>query len=207
MSTTLSDIRSRIADDLDRSDLSTQIDKAVNRAITYYEKEQFWFNQNTATFTTVNNQKSYSSADGIPTDIAEINYLEITVSTYQYEMEPKPYDWIKRKIGFNFLGIPRHYAYYNNSFWFYLVPNGAYTITASYQKTFTALSSDTDTNVFLTNAEDLIEARSRWWVCNRILQDNDLAAVAKQEEMDALDSLRSKTAKLITSHRILPTSF
>ena len=49
---TWDDLISRIADDLNRADLNTQIGVAVNRAITHYQSERTWFNETTDTFTT-----------------------------------------------------------------------------------------------------------------------------------------------------------
>ncbi len=204
---TLSDMRSRIADDLDRSDLSTQIDKAINRAIEYYEKERFWFNEKVGTFATAANQKNYGSSDGIPTDMAQRDYVEITVSGKEYRLTERTYDYIKELIGNDMTGEPTDYAYYQENFYLYPVPNAVRTITVSYQQKYTTLSADADTNDFTTDAEDLIEARARWWLYLRVIKDREQSELAKSEEQDALLSLRIKTEKLIMSGKIRPTQF
>jgi len=200
-------MRTKIADYLDRSDLSSQINDAINRAIEYYEKERFWFNEKTGTFATVANTKNYSSAGGVPTDIAEIDYVEVTQSGKEYEVEPRTYNYIKRPQGYDVTGLPKYYAFYQENFYLDPIPNAIYTITISYQQKYTALSADGDSNDFTTDAEDLIEARALWWLYGRIIKDKELADSAKQDELNALSSLREKTRKLIATGYVRPTSF
>jgi hypothetical protein len=206
MSTFL-EMKNRIADDLDRTDLSTQIAKAINRAIEYYEKERFWFNEKVSTFSTVANQKNYGSSDGIPTDIAEIDYVEITVSGKEYELHTRTYSYIKKLIGYDMVGEPTDYCYYQENFYFYPIPNAARTITISHQQKYAELSADSDTNDFTTEAEDLIESRARWWIYSRIIKDREQAEVAKADEIEALQALRTKTEKLTSTGSLRPTKF
>jgi hypothetical protein len=200
-------MQSQIADDLDRTDLTTQIKKAINRSIEYYEKERFWFNEKVSTFSTVANQKNYSSSDGIPTDIAEIDYVEITISGKEHKLKRRTYDYVKERIGFDMTGEPTDYCYYQENFYLYPIPNAVRTITVSYQQKYSELSGDTDTNDFTTEAEDLIESRARWWLYLKTIKDSDQAQIAKSEEIDALLSLRAKTEKLLSTGFITPTQF
>jgi hypothetical protein len=189
-------MRSRIEDDLDRTDLSTQITKAINRAIEYYESERFWFSEKVGTFVTIANQSNYGTADGAPSDIAEIDYVEITLSGKEYPLTDRSYTYIKDRIGADVTGEPSDFAYYQEKFYFYPIPNAVRTITISYQQKYAELSADGDTNDFTTDAEDLIEARARWWIYSRIIKDQEQANIAKAEEADALQNLRIKTEKL-----------
>lgn len=202
-------MRSRIADDLNRTDLNSQIDKAINRAIEFYSKGfRFWFNEKTATFNTVANQFNYSSADSIPTDMAEIDYVKLAVaSTNNVPLIPRTYDYIQTANVGNMTGEPTDYAYYKENFWLYPVPNSALTITVSYAKLYTALSADGDTNDFTEEAEDLIESRAEWWLYSRVIKDYDAAQIAKQAEESALITLQKETTRLTSSGFRRPTSF
>lgn len=202
----LSQVRSRIADDINRSDLGTQIDVAINRAIEHYEKDYFWFKDKTATFSTVASQEVYTSADsGYPTDLSEIDYVEVSISSnYQYEVVPTDFKDIQHKNpgSTTLTGYPTNYALYNENMYLYPTPNGAYGITVYYQQKYTALSNDTDTNDWTTDAEDLIEARATWWILSRVIKDYQGAQVAKAEEMDALAALQAKTRKLTANGKV-----
>lgn len=203
---TLSEMRTRIADDLDRSDLSTQIDKAINRAIIHYQKEPFWFKETTGTFTTVAGTKAYGTADGLPSDIGEIDYVEIVVSGSDYQLTKKDITWIEQANPQDTRGEPSHYAWYQNKMWLYLVPNAVRTVRIYYTKKYTALATDNAENDWTTYAEDLIEARARWWLYLRVIMNTEQAGLAKQEELDALQALREKNEGYVVAS-IPPTAF
>ncbi len=206
---TLAQMRSRIADDLLRSDLNTQIDKAINRAIEYYyKKEKFWFNQTTGTFATIASQEAYGTADGIPSDILEIDYMQIAfTTTNKPELIPRTYQDLKRRNEGNSTGNPEDYAWYQNKIYLHLIPSTVWTVTVSYRKSYAAMTVDADTNDFTTNAEDLIEARASWWLYSRVLKDYDAATVAKQEEIDSLSALRARTEGITGTGEVYPTGF
>ena len=206
---TFATIRSRIADDINRSDLTSQINTAINRAISYYAKRyRFWFNETTATFNTVASQGSYTSTDTSITNIREIDYVKIAIqSNNNYELVPVTYKTLQDDNVSNHTGDPAEYAYYKENFFLYPVPNAAKTITVSYVKSYTDLSADADTNDFTEEAEDLIESHASAWVYARVLKDYDAATVSKAEEKEALAALMSETARMISTGRIVSTDF
>jgi len=156
---TLSDLRSIVSDNLNRTDLNTQIDQAINFAIDYYAKRyRFWFNETTATFNTVASQFNYTSAETGLTNVREFDYVKIAISsTNNYEVVPETYDVIQSINISNATGQPIFYSYYKENMYLYYVPDAAYTITVSYVKSYSDLVNDGDSNDFTTNAEDLIE--------------------------------------------------
>lgn len=205
---TLAQMRSRIADDINRSNLSTQIDKAINRAIEFYESERFWFNETSGTFSTVASQESYGSADNVPSTLKEILRLEVTISSNNNPaLIPRTFDWIRRMNVGAATGTPSDYAWYQSKIYLSPIPDSIKTITVYYGKNYAAFTADSDTNDFTTDAEDLIEARARWWVQLRILNNKQKADFAKEEEMEALRALRKKTRILVATNCIEPTSF
>lgn len=206
MSTFL-EMQQRIADDLNRTDLTTQIKKAITRAILYYQKEPFWFKETSATFSTVANQKAYSTTDTSITDISRIHLVEATINSANYELDAHDIKWVESKNPNNAIGVPTDYAWWQSKFYIYLVPNAIYTITIWYTKLYTALSADSDANDWTVYAEDLIEARARAWIYARILKDADNAIIAKQEENESLAALREISEGYIPQGRVPPTQF
>lgn len=201
-------MKARIADDLNRTDLDTQIGKAINRAIAHYAKSfRFYFNETTSTFVTVAGTFGYTTAT-IPTDIAEIDLAQITIaSNHIVPLIPRTWDYINQVNTTSSQGTPEDYAYYKGSIYLYPVPNAVYTITLSYSKTYTDLSLAADTNDFTTNAEDLIEARAEWWVLTRILKDYEGGQIAKAEEQEALTALVKETNRWQSTGKVRPTDF
>lgn len=78
---TYAQMQAKIADDLNRSDLTTQIQREINRAIRKYASFPFWFSSTSANFQTANGQWTYDTADGIPSNIRIVDYLRVNQST------------------------------------------------------------------------------------------------------------------------------
>lgn len=206
---TLAQMRTNIADYLNRSDLNTQINLAINRAIKfYYRNYRFWFNETTATFNTVASQAAYGTADGAPSDMLKRDLVQITINANQIiELTPRTYKWVQDRNISNVVGTPTDYAYYQSKFYLYTPPDAVYVVTVSYVKSYSELTVDSDSNDFTNNAEDLIESRACWWIYNKILHNKDLAEEAKSDENDALNALVKQTQRLIGTGRLTPTTF
>ena len=200
-------MRSRIADDLTRTDLDNQIDKAINRAIEHYEKDRFWFNEKVWTFSTVAAQETVAFATASTSDLLSVDLATLTRNSNDiYPIDPITFQEMRgiNTTGTTSQGNPTLYALFNKTFYFYPVPNAVYTVSLYGQKSYAALASNTDTNDFLSEAEDLIEARARWWLYKRVIQDPDAAALAKEEELEALDALQAKNTQLVSTGKIKP---
>lgn len=201
-------MQQRIADDLNRTDLTAQIKKAITRAVTFYQKEPFWFKQTSGTFSTIAAQKAYGTVDGIPSDISRIYRIEITVSGSAYEVIEEDINDIQNGNPNSAQGDPAtNYAWWQNKIWLKLVPSVVRTVTVYYTKIYTELSADSDTNDWTTTAEDLVEARARWWLYTRVVKSKDDADSAKLEEIEALQGLREMSEGHIAQSNIPPTEF
>ena len=90
---TFGNMMDRIADELDRTDLTSQIQKAIQTAIDRYERKRFWFNEaRSITFNTVDGQEFYTSSDNsaIP-NLLQIDVVRLTVSgSDKIELERVP---------------------------------------------------------------------------------------------------------------------
>lgn len=205
---TFEDMRARIADDINRTDINTQIQKAIQRAIEFYEKERFWFNENIWSFSasSATDQVAFSAA--VTADMFERDKVTLTrSSTDIYPLDEISYQELRdiaTSGSSNSTGAPTCYATFRNTWFFYPVPDQNYVIHVYGQKAYATLSASADTNDFTTDAEDLIEARARWWLYSRIIKDYPAANIAKSEELEALESLRSKTTSRISTGRIKP---
>jgi hypothetical protein len=206
---TLLEMRSRIADDLDRTDLSTQIDKAINRAITFYLKENFWFKETSSSFSLVVNQEEYiKGSGGVPSDIGAIDIMELQYSGNKYVLvEITPFELEARQT-LDAVGTPDQFAQYQDRIKFYPIPNQAsMTCLIKYTKSYSTLVNDSDTNDWLVYCEDLIEARARGWINRRILKDYEAANADKQEENDALSGIRKVNQQKTGNGRVIVTQF
>lgn len=206
MSTFL-EMQQRIADDLNRTDLTTQIKKAITRAILFYQKEPFWFKETSKSFNTIAAQKIYTTTDTSITDIDRIHFMKAVINSANYKITEKPLSFIEDRNPNNAQGVICYYAWWQNQIYFYLVPNQIWAVTVYYTKTYTPLSADSDTNDWTVYAEDLIEARARKWLYARVIKNVQNAQIAELEEQQALSALREISEGYVAEARIPATLF
>ena len=72
---TLGEIHDRIADDLNRTDLTSQIILAINRAIQHYETRRFWFTENVWSFSCSSATDNVNFTNAGTTDIKSIDVV------------------------------------------------------------------------------------------------------------------------------------
>jgi hypothetical protein len=147
MVTTLLDVRNRIQDDIDRTDLTSQVTDFVNRAIKFYEKENFWFTETSTTFVTVAGTETYTLS-AIATNIKNIIRVEIQESSNQiYELNLRDINYIRNQnTGTTNNGKPTDYCLYAGSLYLSRIPDAVYTIRVFYRKDYPALVNTSDTN-------------------------------------------------------------
>ncbi len=168
------DIQSRIADELDRSDLTSQIALEIKSAIAHYDVERTWFAE-VRTSLTATSSVTFVAA---PSDMVVEDLIQITVGGSLYELEKIPYeDWASFQTGTSQFGQPTAYAYYDDQFLLYPIPGQSYTLTISYIEVLDTLSAGSDTNGWLQFFEEMIRSRARAAIRINYLHEPD----AKQE--------------------------
>lgn len=183
---TYTDLQNRIADDINRSDLTSQIQQCIKLAIQHYKNERFWFNETTATATATQSSAQVAA----PSDILRIDHLYIVISGKNIELEPRDLNSvIEFRPTTN--GRPRAFCYYRNQFELDRLCDQAYTLNLYYLKELTALSSGTDTNGWTTDGEDLIVYHAEKKLYANVIKDSGKAAIAEDQENAALSALRT----------------
>lgn len=178
--TTLATMKSRIASELRRSNLTTQIASAITSAIESYKHERFWFNETrTITFSTVAAQWAYTADDDADLgNLQRIDYVHATVGDTTFTLPAMPAEELDRKnVDADTDGQPLAYAYYQDEFWVYPIPDDAYTIRIGGIIGKAAPASDAETgNVWMVEAEKLIRSRAKYELYQHVLMDQVKAA-------------------------------
>lgn len=199
---TYTQLQSRIADDINRTDLTTQIQQQILLAIQFYKEERTWFNETSTTLTATVGQ-GYVTA---PTDILIIDRFYITISGKNIELIRRDLNSvIEYRPTTN--GRPRAFAYHQNRFELDRLSDSAYSMPLYYVKELTALSGASDTNGWTTDGEDLIVFRAEKMLYANVIKDFEKAQAAALLEKDALTHLRglrtARTARGYTSAHYL----
>lgn len=189
MAADLGTLKARIARELHRSDLTTDIVDAINSAIRYYRSRSFEFLDKTATFTTTAGVSSYSSI----ADIGSILTISAVVSGRDYVLEALNYPRFQELQTSPYLsGQPTGWATYGGSIYVWPTPSGAFPLTVTYQQRVAAPVDDTDVSVWTDDAEPLIRARAKYLLCLDVMMDGDTAQACAIAEAEALKMLMNE---------------
>jgi hypothetical protein len=209
--TTKSLLIARIADDLARADLTSQIGNAIDDAITHYQPMRFFFNETRlATFVTVAAQSTYTASDD--TDVPlfiELDAVMLSDGTNTRELEHISPTEIERLLDSSASsGRPTRYSYYEQSFRFYPVPDIAYTIRpiGLIEKAGPATDDELN-NVWCVYAFELIRCRAKLLLTAHVIVDPELASIMSEAERQAYDKLRRETSKKQSGGVIEATCF
>ena len=107
-----SDMQAAIADELARSDLSTEVKREINNAITFYGNKAFWFNEATmASITTIRGQRYYP----LPANFAAVLDVLSTIGTYTYRLTARSEQYLDQIDWGNafWSGYPTVYSFWN----------------------------------------------------------------------------------------------
>lgn len=207
---TLGTLKAEIADDLLRSDLSTQIASEISNAIRYFQNKRFYFNETRGeTFATVAAQAVYSSSDdaAIP-EFIEIDQITVTDGTSTWELDiltPKEWEIANAVATTN---RPTGYAYFNQSLMLYPTPDAAYTarVIGHIKKAEPADDAESG-NVWMTEAYQLLRYRSAKMISSTKTLDAARAQIFGNLEGEEFQRLKAETAARITSNSVTPTEF
>ena len=188
-------LKTRIANEIADSTLSAEIILAIQSAIKFYERKEFWFNSKTGTFSTVAAQEYYAAAanSDIPTLVKIGSPIKVTSSGYKYDINIVPFAEIDAAQDGTLTWRPEAAAYFNEQIRLYPIPDAVYTVTMAYQYRLTTLSADADENAWTDDAEELIRQRAKMILAADVLRDADMYNAAKEFERDAYEALREET--------------
>lgn len=210
--TTLTALKAEVADDLARTDLTSQIATAITAAITFYKPYRFYFTESrTDTFITVEDQSTYSSSDD--TDIplfAKLDAVFLTDSdsnVYQLRWCHPTEIELSLDTGAS-TSRPTEYTYFGKTFRFYPIPDASYTIRPMgvIEKAAPATDGEAD-NVWMTDGYQLIKARAKSQLYRHVIRQLDKAQDMEREEQMELTRLRGRGAMMMGSGIIQATQF
>jgi putative flippase GtrA len=211
MANDLAQMKSRIADELARSDLTSQIAYAISDAISFYQNERFVFNESRdITFKTVAGQDFYGVAAnaGIP-NVWSFDYLILYLGGIPWPIKRRtPLEVEILNNNGLVSGQPYNYAWYNKQIRLGPVPDGIYTIRFAGLITYAAPASDNEANnPWMIDAEKLIRSRAKYELALNVLQDTDMAQIMAAQTTEAFDQLKGAANQLTGTGEVSPTQF
>ena len=188
---TYADLKTRIADELTRDDMGSggeaesALVRAIATAVAQTANEEFWFSHASGTVTTTGAANSVAMPAGV-------RIAETVTDQYGCDLIRLPIDAMDGRIE---TGLPTAWAQDGDNIRLWPIPDAAYALSVYGTAEVSAPALDADDNIWTNEAADLIAARAKVILCRFPLRDADGVAAARDEERDALLSLRAETKR------------
>jgi hypothetical protein len=210
---TLGDMKARIAAELLRDDLTTQIANAINSAIGSYQMDHFYFNEprldGKVTFNTVVGKATYGSETlaQIPL-LGDIDWLTYTQGGTVFQISrDQTIDIDLMNQNGQISGPPEAFTYAGDAITITPVPDNVYPIAIFGTINYAAPASDTETgNVWMNEAEVLIRCRAKFEIAVHVTRNATLMALMSPDDNGAtaraFKELKQATNKKVATGRI-----
>ena len=211
--TTLLDVRTRVADQLARSDLNTQIDREIQLAMARYNRRVSWLHEvREVSLTSVAAQAWYSSVDVStgtgPQDTTGRTAVDVAdIQKIDYMRDPN-YDDLRQVHYSDFEGFfdttgaagrPTYFTLYAGQIGIWPVPDAVtiYTLSAVVKPIIPSLAADE--SIWFDQAQELIENAAAAAICRKFIQDGERAQAFQVYETEAWNDLvREGNQKMAT---------
>lgn len=197
-------MQTRIADELRRGDLSTQIRRAIQSALQFFADYRFWFNTAVATNTTEPEREYYD----LPNDFQNMDMLVLIDGTYRIELEKRPWQHIESEMAVtNYHALPDEYAVYDEALRLHPIPDRSYTLRMSYLRGLPDVSASADTSAWFTHGEELIRTHAKIDLLTNVIRKQEYKdeVVLLQDREDMLiRNLKSKLSSRESTGRFHP---
>jgi hypothetical protein len=212
---TLEQIRVRVArksQDASYTSLSASVvDGEINRAIRFYQNQQFWFNED---MTTITLTEGSNVIPNIPADVIselQVNGLTLIDQQVKIDLKKLPTNLFVER-DFDQTGRPLFYTFRNNQYLLSPIPQEAYTLQFRWLKLYADLVNDSDTNDFTENAEDLIMLHTLKNIYAEDKEDTERGLYYQGLEDNELKSLQKRndarlSTGVLTINPILTTNY
>ena len=197
------DVQNRIQNDLlNRANLNAQVKNGIQAAIRHYQRTGYWFNETSTSLTMTIFQEKIA----VPADYLFLQELMVTQNSANIQLIAAPFDFIRRLNINNTPGLPTRFCEYGAFFHVANIPDSAYLAPCYYIHQLPALSADTDTNGWLSAAEDLIVYAAAKYVWAGVIRNMSAANAMAQMEVAAALELQRIT-ELRQNRELKPTTF
>lgn len=213
MARTRADIEAQVADDLARTDLSTQIGTAMDWALTYYSDDRFFFNEVTHATATLSSSVNFMplTIPPMPYKFLKFDRIRASINGLFYEVIPSDYDLIMGWQDGNTFDRPCYYCIHGDKIQFdvgadqnYAMDfDGLVSLGTGDTATFTAASEAAWFNV----GGELIRSAIKRNLYGHLLKDERMASMAVEAEQDAYSMLKGMTTRKKSSGFIKPRWF
>jgi hypothetical protein len=206
---TLAALKTRIATDLARPDLTSDIANAIADAIDEYSDTPFYFLMEESTRSTVAGTPTVA----LPDNFRRLQMLTVTAGSQRKDLPPErhliSYDEYRERIwDTSSRGEPCDYAIWNELVHFDPVPDAVYVMTFSFFGPVVGVpATDDASNAWTTEAEQLIRAHAKMLLYRDRIRNLEQAQVQERAALRHKARLLGRTAAQSCTYRARPRYF
>lgn len=207
---TLATLKSRIATDLARTDLTADIANAIADAVDEYSDKTFYFLMEEADRSAV----ALTPTVPLPDNFRRLQMLTVTVGSDRRDLPPKrhqiTYDEYRARVWNTASGTgePCDYALWNELVYFDPTPDAIYTITFSFFGPAVGVpATDLDSNAWTTDGEQLIRFKAKELLYRHRIRNLEQASVMEGEALKWERRLLGRSAAQQVTYRARPRYF
>lgn len=208
---TYAEVRTRITNELNETDVATDVANAVQSVIREHETTRFRFNEaRDFTLTTVVGQAIYTITDAswIPTVVRLDDKAYVTVNSQFRQMRRDEFFDLELKSDNSAAqGQPWKFAYFASTLRLYPIPDAAYPVRFFGVKRLSTLSADSDTNAWTVEGELLTIYAAKRWLLQHVIQDDGYATAMAAAEQAERNRLITEKALQTARGRLTATRF
>ncbi len=198
-------MQARIADELVRSDLTTQIQRAILSALQYYRGKAFRWNQARATTTLTSGIEYY----GLPSDFIDLGTAILIDGTSRERLQERAYSWIDDNLASSsYTGRPYVIAVQSDQFRLYPTPNlSTYQVLLTYTYELDLPTGTNSAGAWFTDGEELIRLHAKVDLLQNVIRGQESYAEASAlmaREAALFKALRDEYKRSLSSGRIQP---
>lgn len=212
---TLGTMKTRIADEIVRDDLASQIANAITTAIAIWSPTRFHFNEKRYSLSTVASTEYYALSSLTNTDgsaladgetLIEIDSFTLTYNNQPYPLNDMTQQWVDREQSPSSLytGQPWGYAIYADQIRLHPIPDQVYACTISGLAQLGTLANDNASSAWMTDGEALIRNQAKIIIYRDIVRDAEGVQLAMAALAEALDPLKRRMAAKVMTGKITP---
>lgn len=194
-------MQDRIADELDRTDLTSQIQLAIRSAIKHYSSLNLWFKEERITANTIPDTEYYA----LPSTMIGLRSVRLEDSSnHSWVLKPKTMEYMEEHYdsASDYTGRPKEYCLFDSMLRLGPIPDETYSIRLAVTEVLDTLSATADTNEWMSAGEELIRQRAKWDIALNILKDQTQASGYKAAEIEAKDALISRSEQYTSTGKI-----
>jgi hypothetical protein len=200
-------LEQQIIDDIDRTDLSTQVSAAVDTAIRFHEHDRYWFNTVAKVTATLSSSTAFIPFTDLPYRFLEIDRMRVQRNTnYYWDLVARQRDWLFDRQDVIVYTEPSEYAVYAETIQFDNYAAQSYPLImdglVSLGNTASNSYSTSSSVAWFGAARDMIRAAAKKDLFLHVIKDPDQAVAMGVVETGVRNILKSKTNQLAATGRV-----